>query len=878
MPGGPTPGERFGPYDVLAQLGAGGMGVVFRARDTRLGREVALKALPPESLKDTQRLQRFEAEARAASALNHPNVLAVYDVGTEAGVPFMVTELLLGETLRDRLRSGPLSARKVIELGVQVAQGLAAVHEKGIVHRDLKPENLFLTRDGHLKILDFGVARTLEGATPPTGTLPLTQDGAVMGTAGYMSPEQVRGRPADARSDLFALGAILLEALSGEMAFPGETPVERGYAILNHEPRPAQVAAPSTLLKLVHRCLEKDPAQRFQHARDVVFALEAAIDTASAPVVRAEPVQPARPNRTTRYATVGVMVAVATALWVSTRVKDPPAAPPAPVAPATLLPSPTSHRVSYRAGSIANARFRGDGRGIAYAGAFDQAPMRVFTGVLDGPQMNAASAPQTRLFDVSDKDDVMYGQMPEDEMRKGLVLSRGSLAGGAPRPLYDGVLWADFGPDEVMVLTRIVESKFVIECPPGNVIWRSSEQVMGARLSPDGKYVAFMHQPVPGDDRGTLEIIDRTGRPIARSESAWTLEGLAWHPSGKEVWFSAGYADVSRKVHALSLEGQQRQVYAAPGSLTLLDIDAKGRMLLTTGLTRSRMFGKVNGETRERSLSWLDGSMPLDLSDDGKVLLFLEGFGPASTEVQTWLRRYDKEDDSPMLLASGWGRALSPDKRWAIVSPTPPFNTLRLVPTGAGTPRDLAPGGFASINHVRFFPDGKRIVFSAVDADNHPHLYVQSALEVATEDDELMQPTRLNEAELALSTPPSPDGKWVVGYDWKQRRAYLVSLTDEEAAPKQLEALTPLDFPLQWTQDGKRLWVLHRTRGQSAVQLELKQYELATNKVSAVGIIAPPDPVGMEHIKQGVITPDGRSYVYTVNQELDELYVVENVR
>ena len=244
----PTPGERFGPYDILAPLGAGGMGLVFRARDTRLGREVALKTLPPESLADPSRRQRFEAEARAASALNHPNVVSVFDVGTENGTPFLVTELLSGETLREKLKRGPLPPRKVIELAVQAAHGLAAVHDKGLVHRDLKPDNLFITREGSLKILDFGVARTTESATPPAGTLPLTQSGAIMGTAGYMAPEQVRGQVADARSDLFALGAIIYECLTGQLAFPGETPVERGYKILNADPPELRVAAPPSLV------------------------------------------------------------------------------------------------------------------------------------------------------------------------------------------------------------------------------------------------------------------------------------------------------------------------------------------------------------------------------------------------------------------------------------------------------------------------------------------------------------------------------------------------------------------------------------------------------------------------------------------------------
>ncbi|MBL8914793.1 MAG: serine/threonine-protein kinase [Archangium sp.] len=909
MRSGPTPGERFGHYDILAPLGAGGMGVVFRAKDTRLGREVALKTLPPENVTDPTRLQRFEAEARAASALNHPNVLAVFDVGREGETPYLVTELLIGETLRERLKSGTLPPRKVIELGVQVAQGLAAVHEKGIVHRDLKPENLFLTKDGLLKILDFGVARTLEGAAfhgspqvePPTGTLPLTQEGAVMGTAGYMSPEQVRGRPADARSDLFALGAILSECLSGAMAFPGETPVERGYAILNTDPAPITVGAPPALIRVIHRCLEKDPAQRFQHARDLHFALEAITDGSGQTPLQGVPAAPRWP--TVAIVALALSVVAATfAVWQSQQPREwnPPNPPsggplvPTPPMPpsavanvaraatgAPALPRAVSKRVSYRNGTIVNARFTSDGRGVTYAGAFEHSPLKVFSGVLDGPEIRPASGPATLLFDVSAKDELALGQWSEDTMQKGsgMVLSRGSLAGGAARPLYENILWADFGPGDLMVLSRIVDSKFVIECPPGNVIASSSEALSRARLSPDGKYVAYMRQPVVGDDRGTVEIVDRTGRPIAKSQAAWTLDGIAWSADGKEVWFSAGYDDVARRLYALSLEGVQREIFSAPGSLRIFDVDSKGRVLAVAGITRSRMFGKMNGDATERSLSWLDGSMPLDVSSDGKALLFLEGFGPASTEVQTWLRRFDQEDDTPMLLGLGWGRALSPDRRWAIVSPKAPFNTLRLVPTGAGSERDLPAGDFQAITHVRFFPDGQRIAFGALDRENVPHIYVQSVADARDQPGLTLEPVRVGDDAYSLLAAPSPDGKWLVGYQSKTHKSSLIPVDPATGPIRTLDALPNGDFPIQWTPDAKKLWVWRRPKGvKAALRVELLQFDLTNGKEVSVNTIGPADPVGMEHIKGGIVTPDGASYVYTVNQQLDELYLIEGVR
>jgi hypothetical protein len=277
---------RLGPYEVLGLVGTGGMGEVYRARDERLGREVAIKVLPAESSADPDRLRRFEQEAKAAGALNHPNLVAVFDTGHHEGAPYVVFELLEGVTLRQRLGSGPLPGRRAVDYAVQIAQGLAAAHEKGIIHRDLKPENLFVTKDGRVKILDFGLAKLRpaldphapreQGATVSTAT----GGGVVLGTVGYMSPEQVRGDPADHRSDIFSFGAVLYEMLSGTRPFCGETSAEVMTAILREDPpEVANADAPPGLERLVRRCLEKGPEERFQSARDLAFALETGRET-----------------------------------------------------------------------------------------------------------------------------------------------------------------------------------------------------------------------------------------------------------------------------------------------------------------------------------------------------------------------------------------------------------------------------------------------------------------------------------------------------------------------------------------------------------------------------------------------------------------------
>jgi len=287
-----APGARFGPYEIVSPLGAGGMGEVYRARDARLGRDVALKVMPPEVANDASRRQRFELEARAVAALNHPNIVAVYDVGIEAGVAYIVSELVDGESLRGM----KLPLRKTLDIAVQIAGGLAAAHDAGIVHRDLKPDNILLTRPGsanpgQIKILDFGLAKVRAArvaAANETVTV-ATEPGVVMGTVGYMSPEQVRGLDVDHRSDIFSFGVILYELLAGARAFAGETSVDTMQAILRHEAPELPESVPVGLRQVVSHCLEKEPAARFQSARDLAFALSAIAQTSSGTATAAAP-------------------------------------------------------------------------------------------------------------------------------------------------------------------------------------------------------------------------------------------------------------------------------------------------------------------------------------------------------------------------------------------------------------------------------------------------------------------------------------------------------------------------------------------------------------------------------------------------------------
>jgi len=318
------PGEHIGPYEILAPLGRGGMGNVYRARDNRLRREVALKMLVDTAVNDAQSLARFDRETHTVAALNHPNIVAIHDTGAFRGVPYAVTELLEGETLAERLRSGPLAAKRATEIACQISEGLAAAHAKGVIHRDIKPDNIFVTHEGRAKILDFGIARTERQTSPGRSNPVLAQTGqlsssssseVLLGTAGYISPEQVRGKHADARSDIFALGAVYYEMLTGRRAFDGSTPVDALGAVLRDNPAryPETAGIPEEIRRFVLRCLEKDPVDRCQSARDLLLDLrayqaEGVHDSATRVRFRSEPPWKRRRTRIALRATGGILL------------------------------------------------------------------------------------------------------------------------------------------------------------------------------------------------------------------------------------------------------------------------------------------------------------------------------------------------------------------------------------------------------------------------------------------------------------------------------------------------------------------------------------------------------------------------------------------
>jgi|SRR5579872_197492 len=447
-------GTKLGPYEVLAALGAGGMGEVYRARDARLGRDVALKVLPESFAKDADRLHRFEQEARAVAALNHPNILAVFDVGRQDGLPFIVSELLDGESLRAVLDAVPLSQRKTIEYGVQIAYGLAAAHEKGVVHRDLKPENIFVTKDGHIKLLDFGLAKLAQGAAG-SGEMTLTNAhtaaGVVLGTATYMAPEQVRGEAADARTDIFALGAVLYEMLSGARAFHRDTAAETMTAVLKDDPpeltNSGRAISP-TLERIVRRCLEKSPDQRFQSARDLSFALSALSGTDSSAAVRAAAVATPRRIPIVHALIVALLMAVvAAATWSVARRPLP--------APRMQFAVAVPHEMS-----VSHMALSRDGSMLVFVSPEESSAMpMLFVQRVGSPNVTPLQGTQGASYPFWSPDRAYVGFFADGKLEK-IAVAGGTPQVLAPAPAGRGGSWGNKGviiysPDAQSPILRV---------------------------------------------------------------------------------------------------------------------------------------------------------------------------------------------------------------------------------------------------------------------------------------------------------------------------------------------------------------------------------------------------------------------------------------
>jgi hypothetical protein len=842
-------GTRLGPFEIVAPLGAGGMGEVYRARDTRLDRDVAIKVLPKNLAENAEALARFEREAKAVAALSHPHILAIHDFGVAEGIAYAAVELVEGETLRQKLESGPVSTRKAVEWAAQIARGLGAAHERGIVHRDLKPENVMIGRDGIVKILDFGLARTVAAGAPggtqsPTRVLQ-TEPGTVMGTVGYMSPEQVRGQEADHRSDIFSLGAVLFEMLSGKRAFSGGSAVETMSAILKEEPpEPAAAsgrAVPPALDRIVRHCLEKAPEDRFQSCRDLVFDLESlsgsSTSGAAAPLAAAS--ERRRRARTLGAAAAIALLAVAAGFFAGRYLGGNVAAPTGPI---------TFQRITFRRGNILNARFAPDGQTIVYSAAWDFKPTDVYITRVTASESRSLTLPNTDLLAVS-----ATGELAVLIKKGGLLapagggtLARVSMSGGVPRELLEDVVSADWSPDgSQLAVARLLGGQSRIEYPLGHSLYTTSNQIRTLHVSPKDDLLAFFETDLAG--REVLKLVDRKGAIRNLADLGPARGTLAWAPSGSEVLFSNAEA-----IEAVTLAGARRVIFRSAEQPVLHDVAKDGRLLAESfNLRRVMMWSPAEGP--ERELSWFDSSNVADISADGNLLLFGDRGG-------AYLRPTD--GSSAVRLGDGLPGRLSPDGRWALTVVQGPPREMVLQPLGPGETKKIPTEGFDPITG-QFTPDGRQIVWAGSAKDHGVRGYVQP-LDGGT-------PRPFTPEGIAGASPISPDGRWLVariGDDWS-----LFPLDGSE--PRPLHGLDRTNVVIQWTADSKALFISRL----SLMPPVIEQFDLASGTKTAWKELGVRDVPGVIGVNRIVISRDARSYAYTCSQVVhSDLYVVEGLR
>ncbi len=866
-----TSGTKLGPYDIQSLLGSGGMGEVYRAHDSRLGRIVAIKVLPASYSADAERLQRFVQEARAAAALNHPNILSIFDIGEAGGSPYIVSELLEGQTLRERIRSGPLSSRKAIDYALQAARGLAAAHEKGIVHRDLKPENLFVTSDERVKILDFGLAKLTRPETDAdadAATVQVnTEPGQVMGTVGYMSPEQVRGKPADHRSDIFSFGSILYEMLSGERAFRGETPADTMSAILKEEPAELSETArhvPPALERMVRHCLEKNPAQRFQSAGDLAFNLEALTETSvvsrtSAQTAIADAATEQKKEAAPRgklQALAGALVLAALLLgagwWLGRGSGQAPLAEYQPV--------------TFRPGSIGNARFTPDGS-IVYSAAWDGGASQLYVGRTDDPGSRELGIKDAELLSISKSGELavrLHSVSLSGWMQAG-TLARIPMSGGAPREVLDNVEDADWAADgETMAVVRYVPENrhWRLEYPIGKILVDGANWISHPKISPDGKWVAFVdHQNAIGDDEGSVAAIDSEGKDKERIlSSGWTaLQGIVWSPTGDEIWFTSTKGGTDTNPRAVTLSGKARAITNVPEGMWLEDM-RNGAVLIVTNHRRVGIRGMPPGGKEERELGWLDYSVLDDLTADGRKILFEESGSGGGPNYTVFVR--DSDGSPPVRIGEGMGLAISPDAKW-VITQAAKGGPLRMVPTGAGEARQLTHDN-VNYQKARWLFDGKELLAIGVEPGHGARDYL---IAVSSGDSKPVTP----EGVVGVIPAPdgrstavlSPDGKWGV---WPLDGSGL----------RPIPGLDSNYHVSGWSPDGSSVFAVPTLQRDKTGKVY--RANVATGKMDLSKTIGQDLAAGTVSMGGTYMSPEGGSYAYRYQQTLSQVYVVRGMK
>jgi Tol biopolymer transport system component len=855
-----APGTRLGPYQIVTPLGAGGMGEVYKARDTRLGRDVAIKVLSSRLSVNPEVRARFEHEARAISQLNHPRICTLYDIGRQEEIDYLVMEFLEGETLAMRLGKGPLPLTEALRCGIEIANALDCAHRAGIVHRDLKPGNIMMTKGG-AKLMDFGLARAT-GLTPLTGTptesptvsRPLTAEGTIVGTFQYMAPEQLEGKDADARTDLWALGCVLYEMATGRRVFEGTSQASLIAAILKETPRPMaelQPLAPPGLERIARRCLQKDPDYRFQSASDLAFALEGLSGASAA----ASPIGTGGAHARKRHALTAIVgLGLAAALFAAGFLFSGRLAERRPE-------SPTFTRLTFQRGRIGNARFASDGKSVLYSAVWDGGLPEVFETRTDLSTTRSLGLPSVLMASVSRTGELAVRRRAEARAWRYGPLAVTPGSGSAPRDLLEDVSYADWSPDgSTLAVVRRMGAEDRLEMPPGHVLVKASGWFSDVRVSPDGRRIAFTEHSVLNDDRGSIAVVDTAGRKTTLTNEFGTVSGLAWSQDGREIWFSAqGQAKgVRRALFAVTLDGRLRNIARFPSSIGFFDVNPDGRVLLASESERIGIRGKYSADAKERELGWLDHPWPRALSADGRMLLFDDLGETTGPTYAVYLRNMD--GSPPVRLGDGSGCALSPDGRWALAIHFGPPHRLILIPTGPGETLSLPRGPVETYQTADFLSDGRRILFVGAEPGRPQRTWIQEL------------PGGLPSAvtpEGAVGVRTSPDGQWAAAFtpDFT-----LMLFPLQGGKPRPVAKLAPREPVSQWSADGRTLFV-----AQEGSHLDVFGIDVQSGKRQLWKTFETPDPAGVR-LMGFVFTRDAHSYAYGYFRVLDELYLADGLK
>jgi len=870
------PGTRLGPYEILAPLGAGGMGEVWKAKDTRLDRFVAVKVLPEHLAKHPESLARFEREAKAVAALNHPNITGIFDIGNTDGIAFVAMELLEGESLRTRLEQGPLAPRLAADMAIQLAQGLAAAHDKGVVHRDLKPDNLWITREGRLKILDFGLAKQLPGmgvgsdSFVPTAAIQPehhTEKGMILGTLGYMSPEQVRGEAVDARADLFSFGGVLFEMLTGKRAFARGTASDTMAAILRDDPPELEGTSrpiPLVLRRIIDHCLEKTPERRFRDAHDLAFALEN-LSSSEAAAPLSAPFAPQNRRATRIWAAVAVVLlaGVGASGWAFRGAEA----------------KPTFKRLTFGKGTVDGARFAPGSKDVIFSARWNGEPPEVFSLNPAALEPRSLGVKGGTLLSVSPTGEFVLKMHP----RLWASFELGQLArvtpGGGIRVIQESAFDSDWMPDGSQLalvnagihasnLPTAFSKPTTLEFPAGHPVTSDIVFTWGIRVSPKGDQLACFEQPTYSRGDGSIVQVDLSGNRKAMCVVKG-FTGLAWGPGGDEVWYSE-FKEGSSSLWAVTSSGRKRLLTRQAGLFELLDVAPDGRVLASLGLEMKGTMGMNPPDFREKDLSWNDASFAQDISPDGKRLLVGGGGGWSSDNDRLPLYLRTTDGSLPTRLGEAATAQFMPDGQHVMTTTLAQGKApvLSIIPLGPGPPRFFEVPELSMATVAEPMPDGHRAVIGAAGGAAFQLLDLATGQRTPIGD--------LGMSSTAKARAVSPDGAWVL-----LRKASAdpfksphLLLSTKGAPSRELKGLEEGEVPMRWNMDGTGIYVFNR----DGFPTRIYRIDVATGKRTLVREITPTNPAGLPGIRSFAMTADAQHLAYNYLRKLSDLYLIEGLK